>query len=82
MALAEWLHGQVPGLRLTTHCGAGSFKSQFKKADRSGARYALVIGKDELERGLVGLKPLREAAEQRNLPRDELAAFLRAQVAA
>jgi len=80
--LAEWLHDRVPGLRLVTHCGAGSFKSQFKKADRSGARYALVIGKDELDQGVIGLKPLREAAEQRNLPREELAAFLRARIAA
>jgi histidyl-tRNA synthetase len=82
LALAEWLHDRVPGLRLVTHCGAGSFKSQFKKADRSGARFALVIGKDELDQGVVGLKALREAAEQRNLPREELAAFLGAQVAA
>ena len=82
LALAEWLRDRVPGLRLATHCGAGSFKSQFKKADRSGARYALVLGEDELNRGLVGLKPLRETTDQTNLPREELAAFLRSQLKA
>ena len=44
------------------HAGGGSFKSQFKKADASGARYALVFGADELAAGKVALKPLRDAA--------------------
>ena len=42
--------------------GPGSMKSQFKKADASGARYALVFGGDELARGEVSIKPLRDAA--------------------
>ncbi|CAN5701797.1 histidine--tRNA ligase [soil metagenome] len=47
----------------------GSMKSQFKKADASGARYALIFGDDELAQGSVALKPLRDAAEaQRTLP--------------
>ena len=79
-ALGEWLRDQVPGLRLLSHCGGGSFKSQFKKADRSGARFALVLGDDELALGRVGVKPLREQAEQQALSRDELAAFLHAAV--
>ena len=65
--LAERLRDAVPGLRLLTHCGGGSFKSQFKRADKSGARFALVVGDNELERGLIGVKPLRETAEQRDL---------------
>ncbi len=80
-ALAEWLRDQVPGLRLLSHCGGGSFKSQFKKADRSGARFALVLGDDELSQSNLGVKPLRERAEQKALSRDELSAFLRAEVA-
>jgi len=70
------LRDAVPGLRLLTHCGGGSFKSQFKRADKSGARFALVVGDNELERGLMGVKPLRETAGQRDLDLLEIAAFL------
>jgi histidyl-tRNA synthetase len=75
-ALGERLRDTTPGLRLQCHCGGGSFKSQFKKADRSGARYALVLGEGELERGVLGVKPLREEGEQRDLTYDELGPFL------
>lgn len=74
--LAERLRDEVPGLRLITHCGGGSFKSQFKKADKSNARYALILGDDELERGETGLKPLRGGGEQRQVKLTELAAVL------
>ncbi len=75
-ALGERLRDAAPGLRLQCHCGGGSFKSQFKKADRSGARYALVLGEGELERGVLGVKPLREEGEQRDLTYEELGPFL------
>ena len=74
--LAERLRDALPTLRLLTHCGGGSFKSQFKKADKSGARFALVLGEEELEREVIGLKPLRTEGGQRELRLDELAAFL------
>ncbi|EXJ14644.1 histidine--tRNA ligase [Imhoffiella purpurea] len=74
--LAERLRDAVPGLRLLTHCGGGSFKSQFKKADKSGADLALILGEEELARGVFGVKPLREDAEQRELGIEALAAFL------
>ncbi|MEN8168532.1 MAG: histidine--tRNA ligase, partial [Pseudomonadota bacterium] len=74
--LAERLRDEVPGLRLISHCGGGSFKSQFKKADKSNARYALILGDDELERGETGLKPLRGGGEQRQVKLTELAAVL------
>ncbi|MGH6959652.1 MAG: histidine--tRNA ligase, partial [Dongiaceae bacterium] len=48
LTLAERLRDQLPGLRLQVNAGAGSFKSQLKKADKSGALYALVLGEDEL----------------------------------
>ncbi len=64
LALAERLREAVGGLRLLTHCGGGSMKSQFKKADRSGASCALVLGEREAAEGLIGIKPLREAGEQ------------------
>jgi histidyl-tRNA synthetase len=76
LALGERLRDGTPGLRLQCHCGGGSFKSQFKKADRSGARYALVLGEGELERGVIGVKPLREEGEQRELAFDQLGPFL------
>jgi len=76
MVLAEKLRDNLPELRLITNCGKGSFKSQFKKADRSGARYAVVVGEDELIRGVVGIKDLREGAEQQQIPWDALAGFL------
>lgn len=55
------------GLRVVLHAGGGSFKSQMKKADRSGARYALIIGEDEIAADQVCLKPLREGGEQLRL---------------
>ena len=78
LVLAERLRDAAPGLRILTHCGGGSFKSQFKRADKSGARYALVLGDTELERGVIGVKPLREEAEQRELSLPEAVAFLTA----
>ncbi|RPI41144.1 MAG: histidine--tRNA ligase [Betaproteobacteria bacterium] len=52
------------GLAVVLHCGGGNFKSQLRKADASGARFAVVIGDDEAHAGKVSLKPLREAAMQ------------------
>ena len=64
LLLSEQLRDSVPELRIVTHCGGGSFKSQFKKADRSGAHFALVLGDEELEQGRAGLKSLRQQADQ------------------
>ena len=50
------------------HCGEGSFKSRFKKADRSGAVLALVLGEEELEHEVIGLKYLRAETEQKQIP--------------
>ena len=52
------------GLDVILHCGGGSFKSQMKKADASGARFALIIGDEEAQVEAVSVKPLREAASQ------------------
>jgi len=65
------------GLQLVLHCGGGSFKSQMKKADASGARYAVIIGDDEAAAGVVSLKSLREQAEQVTVPVDQVAALVR-----
>ena len=71
--LAENLRSAQPEFRLLTHCGGGSFKSQFKRADKSGAQVALVLGDDEVAQGTVGLKYLREARLQETVPQNELA---------
>ncbi|MEM9184207.1 MAG: histidine--tRNA ligase [Pseudomonadota bacterium] len=63
MALAEQLRDEVPGLRLTQNLGSGSFRAQFKRADKSGAELALVLGESELEAQTVQIKPLRQAGE-------------------
>jgi histidyl-tRNA synthetase len=76
LILADKLRDRLPKLRLQVHCGGGSIKSQFKRADRSGARYALVIGESELEQSLVGVKPLRDAGEQTAVPLERLPAHL------
>ena len=76
LRLAESLRDAVPGLRIEANCGGGSFKSQLKRADRSGARYALILGDDEIAEQVATLKPLREEAGQRRVPIAALAAEL------
>jgi histidyl-tRNA synthetase len=72
MILAERLRDQLDGLKLQVNFGGGSFKSQFKKADKSGAAYAIIIGDDEAQRGDVALKSLRVEQEQITLNHDDL----------
>ncbi|MDX1454314.1 MAG: histidine--tRNA ligase [Gammaproteobacteria bacterium] len=78
--LAEQLRDKVPGLRLVTNLAGGSFKSQFKKADKSGAAVALVLGDDEVASGEVAFKPLRGGGEQEMLAEAEVLARLQALV--
>lgn len=78
LTLTERLRDELPGLRLLLNSGGGSFKSQFKKADKSGARYALILGDDELAGRVVGCKPLRDDSEQQSVAWDALAEHLAA----
>ena len=80
MSLAEKLRDQLPGIRLITHCGGGNFKKQFKKADKSGAQIALILGKDELDKQTVGIKSLRTEAEQQEVSWSELVDKIRDQI--
>ena len=75
--LAERLRNEIPALPLMLHCGGGSFKSQFKKADKSGADYALILGDEEVAKNTVQVKPLREDSEQYEVSRDKLAEEIR-----
>jgi len=72
--LAESLRSATPGLAVAVHCGGGSFKSQMKKADKSGASFAVILGERELETGNAGLKPLRDGGEQGSVAFAELPA--------
>ena len=76
MRLAESLRDELEGLRLEVNCGGGSFKAQLKKADRSGAEVAVIIGENEVERQVVALKPLRGDGEQQEVTWADLAGRL------
>ena len=76
LLLADELRENHCGLRIQTHCGGGSFKSQMKKADKSGARYALLIGEQELQDETVVVKDLRGGEDQVTLPRHQVAEYL------
>ena len=72
--VAESLRGR--GVSVVLHCGGGSFKSQMKRADASGARFAVIIGDDEADRQVVSLKPMREAGEQVQVDAEQAAAMI------
>jgi len=74
LALAEKLRDELPAVTLEMNQGGGNFKKQFQRADRSGARLAMVLGDEELERSAVTLKSLRVDGQQTESPLAELAA--------
>jgi histidyl-tRNA synthetase len=82
LGLAERLRDALPALRLETDLGGGSFKAQFKRADRSGAVLAIVLGDDEVAQGVAGLKPLRGTGTQETCPLQDLPARVAAALAA
>ncbi len=75
MMLAELLRDRW-AMNVMVNASGGSFKSQFKKADKSGARVALILGEEELHQQTIGVKDLREVSEQINIPQHELSAYL------
>ena len=78
--LAEQLRDQLSNLRLLTHCGNGSIKSQFKKADKSGAQIALILAEDEMKKDQVSIKFLRSESSQASIKWSDIANFLRARL--
>ena len=76
--LAEQLRDA--GIRVALHCGGGSFKSQMKKADGSGAQFALIVGDDEAQAGEATLKPLRCEGEQQKVAQTELSRVIHQQI--
>ncbi len=80
LKLTHYLRSKVHGLRITLHCGGGTLKNQFKKADKSGALYAIILGEHELKTHSVSFKPLREDSPQQTLYQDELAEYLKLKI--
>ena len=76
LLLADELREAQPWLRVQTHCGGGSFKSQMKKADKSGALFALLLGESEIAASQVTVKALRGGLEQATIPQAELPDWL------
>lgn len=74
--LTEKLRDMVLGIAIETNCGGGSFKTQLKRADKSGARYAVVIGDSEVDQQVAGIKSLRNDEPQIQVAWTELAAEL------
>ncbi|QYK04020.1 histidine--tRNA ligase [Shewanella zhangzhouensis] len=77
-AIANELRQALPGVRIMSHCGGGNFKKQIKRADKSGAALALIIGDNELVEGKVAIKPLRNDNEQQLVAREALAETIKA----
>ena len=78
LALATAERLRDAGLAIVVHAGGGNFKAQLKKADASGARWALIVGDDEAAAHRVAVKPLRVPGEQIALPPEDIAAQIRA----
>jgi len=82
LQLIERLRTERPRVRFELNVGGGNLKAQFRRADRSGAVLALIVGDDEIARAVVGLKPLRDTAGQSECPMAQLPAGLDAALAA
>lgn len=76
LQISEQLRDEIPGLRVQTHCGGGNFKKQMKRADKSGAAIAFILGENEEAEQKVSIKFLREDRQQESIRRDETVAFL------
>lgn len=77
LLVAETLRDHLPMLRLQVNCGGGGFKGQLKRADRSEAEFALILGEDEVKATSILLKPLREQSEQVTISQADLPNFLK-----
>ena len=74
--LAEQWRDEVPDIRLQCHCGGGNMKKQMKRADKSGAQIALILGEDEIANQTVTVKYLRGQQEQQSLPLEQVPSLL------
>lgn len=72
LQVAEQLRSALPGRSVLVNLGGGNLKTQFRRADRSGARLAVILGDEELERGVAAVKPLRQETGQSDCPLAQL----------
>ncbi|MCK7543195.1 histidine--tRNA ligase [Marinobacter bryozoorum] len=79
--VSEAVRSALPGRTVVTHCGGGSFKSQMKKADRSGARVAIILGENEVRDGTAGVKYLREDRDQEQVSLEQVGNHIASQFA-
>ena len=77
LLLAETLRNDCPGLSVLSNCGGGSFKSQMKKADKSGAVIAVILGENEIAENTVTVKFLREQKQQQTINQSDISEFLK-----
>lgn len=82
LVLAEKLRDANQDWLVITNTVGGGFKSQFRKADKSGAEFALILGEDEITQGTIGVKNLRKQEEQVTIPRQELISYLQGELVA
>ena len=78
LQIVESLRNALPHRRFEVNLGGGKFKAQFQRADRSGAPLALILGDDELSRGVVAVKPLRQESGHSDCPIADLPARIEA----
>ena len=76
LQISEDIRQHYPEIKMVTHCGGGSIKSQMKKADKSGAAIALILAEDELKKEQLTIKYLRENKEQTTISFESLMDFL------
>jgi histidyl-tRNA synthetase len=76
LGLAEQIRDHIVGVRVELNLDGGSFKSQLKRADKSGAEYALIMGEDEVANECIGMKPLRSKDDQISIALDDLVVTL------
>ena len=79
LRFAETIRNEIPALKLQVSADGGSFKSQFKKADKMGAEFAIILGDNEVEQGEVSIKCLRKELEQQTMPQNQAISFLQQQ---
>ena len=76
LVLAERIRDGVRGVKVELNLDGGSFKSQLKRADKSGAEYALIMGEDEIANGKIGMKPLRSKDDQSSIALEDVVTTL------
>jgi histidyl-tRNA synthetase len=76
MQLVEQLRQALPQLRILANCGGGSFKAQIKRADKSGATFALILGSNEVRDKTITIKSLRQKVAEESIAQDKIESFL------